>query len=92
MTWQKNRLRAPDAFARAIAYLGEASENGLRSFEVARLNEAANLSRELVAQFEELLAVQVEAALARLLLEARRSKRPARSVAGQALRRLTSGR
>ena len=48
-------------------YLHEASKSSLESFELSRLNHAANLRKEIAALLEEWIAETAEAFLARWL-------------------------
>ena len=65
-----------------IDYLRSASRSSLQSFELARLNHAANLHREIAALIDQWLEEKAEAMLARWMLEHRGSLRePALSVA-----------
>ncbi len=52
-----------------IEFLKDCSERTLRSFEVARLNRAANLRKEGLELFEAMLEAMAEALLARWLIE-----------------------
>ncbi|MGB8592700.1 MAG: hypothetical protein WA755_04550 [Candidatus Acidiferrales bacterium] len=53
-------------------YLGTCSKISLESFELSRLNRVANLRRELQETADEWIEAEVEARLARWLLEHRR--------------------
>ena len=53
-------------------YLREASEPSLESFELSRLNHAANLRKEVAALLEQWIAETAEAFLARWLREDRK--------------------
>jgi hypothetical protein len=59
----------------AIDYLREASSTSLQSFELARLNHAANLRREIGALMDQWIQETSEALLARRMLEQRDSIR-----------------
>jgi hypothetical protein len=52
-----------------IDYLGSASRASLESFELSRLNHAANLRREIAALIDEWIEETAEAMLARWMLE-----------------------
>ena len=52
-----------------IDYLHSASRSSLQSFELARLNHAANLKREIAALIDQWLEETAEAMLARWMLE-----------------------
>jgi hypothetical protein len=52
-----------------IDYLGSASRASLESFELSRLNHAANLRREIAALIDEWIEETAEAMLARFMLE-----------------------
>jgi hypothetical protein len=52
-------------------YLREASPTSLQSFELSRLNHAANLRREITALMDQWLEETAQALLARWLLENR---------------------
>lgn len=58
-------------------YLREASDPSLESFELSRLNHAANLRKEIGALIEQWIAEMSEAFLARWLRQGRKS--PAQS-------------
>jgi len=65
-----------------IDYLRSASDSSLQSFELARLNHAANLRREIAVLIDQWLEETAEAMLARWMLEHHGSLRePALSVA-----------
>lgn len=65
-----------------IDYLHSASRSSLQSFELARLNHAANLRREIAALIDQWLEETAEAMLARYMLEHHGSLRqPSLSVA-----------
>jgi hypothetical protein len=65
-----------------IDYLHTASRSSLQSFELTRLNHAANLRREIAALIDQWLQETAEAMLARWMLEHHGSVRePAVSVA-----------
>jgi hypothetical protein len=55
-----------------LEYLGTCSVAGLESFELARMNRAANLRKELLGIVEEWIEAEVDARVARLLLESQR--------------------
>jgi hypothetical protein len=52
-----------------VDYLGSASRASLESFELSRLNHAANLRREIAALIDEWIEETAEAMLARWMLE-----------------------
>jgi hypothetical protein len=52
-----------------IGYLHNASRSSLQSFELARLNHAANLKREIAALIDQWLEETAEAMLARWMLD-----------------------
>src|SRR6266852_4999183 len=52
-----------------IDYLHAASRSSLQSFELARLNHAANLKREIAALIDQWLEETAEAMLARWMLD-----------------------
>jgi hypothetical protein len=52
-----------------IDYLGSASRASLESFELSRLNHAANVRREIAALIDEWIEETAEAMLARWMLE-----------------------
>ncbi len=52
-----------------LEYLRELSESGLRRFEIARLNHAANLRKEMLHVMNNWLENVAEAMLARWLIE-----------------------
>ena len=54
-----------------VEYLAGASKISLESFEITRLNQAANLRKELREVVEEWIEAEVEARLARWVLENR---------------------
>jgi hypothetical protein len=56
-----------------IDYLREASPSSLQSFELARLNHAANLRREIGALIDQWIKETSEAMLARWMLDQRNS-------------------
>jgi hypothetical protein len=56
----------------ALEYLLSASPEMVQAFELARLNEAANLKANLVVTIERLVDVAAEAILARTLIEQRK--------------------
>jgi hypothetical protein len=60
---------ATRAFKPPWSYLRQASESSLRSFELSRLNHAANLRKEIVALLDQWLEETAEARLARCLLD-----------------------
>jgi hypothetical protein len=65
-----------------IDYLRSASDSSLQSFELARLNHAANLRREIAVLIDQWLEETASAMLARWMLEHHGSLRePALSVA-----------
>ena len=65
-----------------IDYLRSASDSSLQSFELARLNHAANLRREIAVLIDQWLEETAEAMLARWMLDHHGSLRePALSVA-----------
>jgi hypothetical protein len=53
-------------------YLHEASDTSLESFELSRLNHAANLRKEIAALMEQWIEVTAEAFLARWVREDRK--------------------
>lgn len=53
-------------------YLHEASDTSLESFELSRLNHAANLRKEITALLEQWIEVSAEAFLARWVREDRK--------------------
>ena len=53
-------------------YLHEASDTSLESFELSRLNHAANLRKEITALLEQWIEVTAEAFLARWIREDRK--------------------
>ena len=53
-------------------YLHEASDTSLESFELSRLNHAANLRKEIAALLEQWIEVTAEAFLARWVREDRK--------------------
>ncbi len=59
-----------------IQYLREASAASLESFELSRLNHAANLRREIGALIDQWIQESSEALMARWLIEHRRSHGP----------------
>jgi hypothetical protein len=61
-------------------YLHEASDTSLESFELSRLNHAANLRKEIAALLEQWIEVTAEAFLARWVREDR--KLPSQPVQG----------
>jgi len=58
-----------------LDYLKEASRASLQSFELARLNHAANLRREIGALIDQWIKESSEAMLARWMLDQRASPR-----------------
>ena len=56
-----------------VDYLREASRSSLQSFELARLNHAANLKREIGALIDQWIKETSEAMLARWMLDHQRS-------------------
>jgi hypothetical protein len=62
-----SRLRPP------LDFLSEASRSSLQNFELARLNHAANLRREIGALIDQWITESAEAILARWMMENRRS-------------------
>jgi hypothetical protein len=62
-----SRMRPP------LDYLREASPASLESFELARLNHAANLRREIGTLIDQWIKETSEALLARWMLESRRT-------------------
>jgi hypothetical protein len=73
MNLKKNR-EVPRIGA-ALEYLLSASPEMVQAFELARLNEAANLKANLVVTIERLVDVAAEAILARTLIEQRKKIR-----------------
>lgn len=61
-----------------LEYLEEASDKSLQSFELSRLNHAANLRREIAELVDRWLEETAGALIARSLLERRREGRGAR--------------
>lgn len=59
-----------------LQYLREASAASLESFELSRLNHAANLRREIGALIDQWIQESSEALMARWLIEHRRSHGP----------------
>ena len=59
-----------------LQYLREASAASLESFELSRLNHAANLRREIGALIDQWIQDSSEALMARWLIEHRRSHGP----------------
>lgn len=59
----------------ASDYLHTASNSSLESYELSRLNHAANLRREIAALIDQWIDETVQARLARCILEERASKR-----------------
>lgn len=57
-----------------VDYLACASEISLESFELARLNQIANLRKELREVMEEWIEAEVEARIARWVLDTRRAQ------------------
>lgn len=57
----------------SIEYLREASPASLQSFELSRLNHAANLRREIATLIDQWIAETSEALLARWMLDHRNS-------------------
>jgi hypothetical protein len=57
-------------------YLHEASDTSLESFELSRLNHAANLRKEIAALLEQWIEVTAEAFLARWVREDRKLPSP----------------
>jgi hypothetical protein len=57
-----------------IEYLVTSSQTSLEAFELARLNRCANLRKELREVLEEWLQMEVDARLARWILECRRAQ------------------
>lgn len=55
-------------------YLAGCSKPGLESFELSRLNQVANLRKELREVVEEWIEAEVQARLARWILERRRGR------------------
>jgi hypothetical protein len=60
-----------------LDYLQAASRASLQSFELARLNHAANLRQEIAALIDQWVQETSEAMLARWMLDHHRSLRPA---------------
>lgn len=58
----------------ALNYLLMSTQNSLESFELSRLNQASNLRKELRQVCEEWVRAEVEAQIARWILECRRSE------------------
>lgn len=56
----------------SVAYLQQTSDAGLESFQLARLDRTANLRKELTQVVNEMVDSEVEARLARWLLDRRR--------------------
>src|SRR5260370_21392846 len=75
-----------------IDYLHAASRSSLQSFELARLNHAANLKREIAALIDQWLEETAEAMLARLVLDHHGSLRPTTLTGSQGLRPLLGPR
>jgi hypothetical protein len=69
-------------------YLRSASRTSLQSFELARLNHAANLRREITTLIDQWLEETAEAMLARWMLDHHSSLRPATLSADDILRAL----
>jgi len=59
-----------------MEYMAQASTMSLESMELARLNQAANLRKQFHDILRELIDMEVDARLARALLEWRRSQEP----------------
>ncbi len=59
-----------------IEYLKAVSDTSLQSFELARLNHAANLRREIAALIDQWIEETSEAMLARWMLEHHNALRP----------------
>lgn len=59
----------------ASDYLHTASNSSLESYELSRLNHAANLRREIAALIDQWIDETVQARLARCILEERAAKR-----------------
>ena len=76
---------AEHAIRPTVAYLFSCSKESLESFELSRLNRAANLRKELRQITEEWIQAEVESRLARWILEQRRSESPAQTQAEQAV-------
>ena len=66
-------------------YLCQASDPSLQSFELSRLNHAANLRKEIAALVDQWLEETVAAMLARWLIERRRLVRDAGGSAPESL-------
>lgn len=66
-----------------VEYLFSCSKESLESFELSRLNRAANLRKELRQVTDEWIQAEAEWRLARWVLEKRRSESPAQMQAGQ---------
>jgi hypothetical protein len=66
-----SRFRPP------LDYLQAASRASLQSFELARLNHAANLRREIAALIDQWVQENCEAILARWMLDHHKSLQPA---------------
>ena len=57
-----------------LEYLLTSSQSGLEGFELGRLNQIANLRKELRDLVDEWVQAEIEAELARWLLESRRAR------------------
>lgn len=57
----------------SLEYLASCSNSSLEAFELSRLNEAANLNKQLFELFESCVRAQAEAWVARCLRERRRN-------------------
>jgi hypothetical protein len=69
-----------------IEYLQSASRSSLQSFELARLNHAANLRREIAMLIDQWMKETSEALLARWMLDHQNSLRPPPLPAAELLR------
>ncbi len=74
-----------------LEYLATCSKVSLESFELARLNERANLRKEMVELLDELIEVDIQARIAEWLLTQRRLQAAAMQRAPRRLRRNRSG-
>ena len=56
----------------SFEYLGSSSDQSLEAFELSRLNRAANCRKQIVEIYESLVEAEVEACIARCILDRRR--------------------
>jgi hypothetical protein len=74
---KQNSGSREDAIDRPLEYLFTSSDASIESFRLSRLNDVANLRKELHEIFEEWVEAEVQARLAQWLLARKNPERPA---------------